>query len=91
MAGKCFQLREFTQCRGPGRTSELVEELQNLLDGAGHTGGQRVLGVTAEVEQPCGLVPQTQNVVHHVGVVPTACVRPLVRGARRPRFIECAA
>ncbi len=90
MSGEGLQLREFSQSRGPRRAGELMKEFDDFLDGARHPCRQRVVRVAAKIEQPGSLVAQTQNVFHDLGIVPTAGVRPLVRGACRPGFVESA-
>ncbi len=90
MSGEGFELGEFTQRGGPGRAGELMEEFDDLRDGARHPGRQRVVRIAAEIEQPRGLVTQAQNIFHHLGIVPATGIRSFVRRTRRPGFVEGA-
>ena len=69
---------------------QLAQEIQHLGHAARHAVGERVLGVGGKPEQLRRLVTQTQDVLDDRGVVEAAGARPLVGGARAPRFVEHA-
>ncbi len=86
--GKLLQLREFLLRGTARRLRELVQEPDNLIDGVGHPGRQRVVGVTAKIQQARGFVPFAQDVLHDRRIVPAAGIRSLLGRAGRPRFVK---
>ena len=85
-----LELGELGTRGGARRGRQLVQERQYLLDAVRHAGGECVLGVVAEVEQPRRFVAAAQDLLHHRGVVPAPGGRPLVGGARGPGLVEVA-
>ena len=67
----------------PGTPCEIIQKIEHLLRALGHLPGQRALGIIRKTKQYRCLVSQRQDLVHQHAVVVFACIRPLVRCARR--------
>ncbi len=75
------QFREFPAGPLHGPQGQIVEEGQDLGRVLRHLGRQGAFGEVGEAEQLGQLMPQCQDLLHQVGVVPAPGIRALVRGA----------
>ncbi len=87
---KGFELRHLAFRRGGRRAREVAQELQHLVHGARHAGGERVVRIAGKTQQLRHFAAQCQDVLHHLRVV-EAGGGSLVGGARGPCLVEAAA
>ncbi len=90
-AGELLELAEFALGSGPRGLRHVAQELQHLVHAARHAPRQRIGCIVGEVEQLRGLVPQAQQVFHHLAVVELCRVRAGGGGACAPGAVRTPA